>query len=359
MRSHFGYRAIVVGAAALLAATQVATDTGALVDGGGVAHASSACADPADPADPVTLSSVAQVELLVVGTWIRCDGPSQFGEVADGEVGVVVGADGRFYRVFEATDGTLVRAEGVDQEGAWTVLDLTNMNGPGHYQLNWTVLGRGTFITAPTFFESPPSLRLLDSMRGPTRLERWTGAAPIAGLPPGDGDERCGHPTQPITPVDVEQVRDLLVGTWTRCGDASVVGDPAGDVGLEFGSDGRFHRLVRAADGTIIRGAGAGLEGTWIVYDTEGSGIYQVDLQVEGRGVVVTLAVFLASPPFVRFTGFGIVPGADYLRGEPPADMPGSGSGTTVVLLTSAALITLLGVALRASSRLRVTPRAC
>lgn len=345
MRACIG-RAIVITAWALLAVAPGVTTTGVFADGGSaVAQRQVACTEPVGP---VTLASLEQVRALVVGTWIRCEGSPLFSQFADGEVGVEVDADGRFYRLFEAADGTLLRADGLDLEGTWAGIDTTAMNGPGSYQMNWKVMGL-TMITTPTFFESPPSLRL-GHATGFARYERWTGAAPVSGLPPGA--DRCGHPTGPITPASEEQFRDLLIGSWTLCGDTSALGDPTGEVGLEITADGHLHRLARTADGTIIRGVGPGQEFTWTVTDTtamNGPGSYQVDLQVAGGGTMILTAQFLGSPPFVRFIGMNAGPRADYLRGEPsPTTMPATGSYALASLLVLAGLVTLLGVAMRA-----------
>lgn len=349
MRSRIGHRAIVIGAWALLAVAPGVTTADVFANGGSaVADRLVACTEPAGP---VTLASLEQVRTLVVGTWIRCEGSPLFSQFGDAEVGVEVDADGRFYRLFEAADGTLLRADGLDLEGTWAVIDTTAMNGPGSYQMNWKVMGL-TKLTTPTFFESPPSLRLGQATDF-ARYERWTGAAPVSGLPPGA--DRCGHPTGPISPASEEQFRDLLIGSWTLCGDASALGDPTGEVGLEITADGHLYRLVRNADGTIIRGVGSGQEFSWTVTDTtamNGPGSYQVDLQVAGGGTMFLTAQFLESPPFVRFVGMNAGPRADYLRGEPlPRAMPATGSNGLAPLLILAALVTLLGVALRAVSR--------
>ncbi len=352
MRSRIGYQVIVVAAGAMIALAPVLPNAGAFADSGSAVaerRAPSACTEPAGP---VTLSSVAQVEGLLVGVWIRCEGPSVFGQVADGEVGMAVEANGSYYRLYQAADGSLLRADGLDQEGAWSVLDTTNVNGPGGYQVNWTPVGRGTFNTIPAFFESPPSFRLNES-RGSARYERWTGVAPVAGLPPGAGNGPCGHPTGPITLSSVEQVRELLVGTWILCGDTSVLGDPADEVGLEFTADGLFYRLVHGAGGRTIRAVNEP-QRSWTVTDItamNGPGWYQVDLLIVDGGSLITRPVFLTSPPFVHFLGIPTLATADYVRGEPPSAMPATGNGAMAGQLESAALIVLLGVALRAASR--------
>lgn len=320
---------------------------------------SSACSTPTDQ---VALTSVDQVAGLIAGTWIRCDGPPMFGDGSQGEVGVdVVG--GRFYRLYRADDGSLIRAEGVDQEGTLAILDTTSMNGPGSYQTNWKLLGQGTVIFTPSFFQTP-SVMGLAGMTGASHYERWTGAAPTPGRPPGTNPGACGNATTPIALISVTQVQDLLVGPWTRCGSGSAIGNPAGEAGLVFAADGTFRRLVRAADGTVVPASGVGQEGTWVVRDTtsmNGPGSYQVDLTVDGSGTYISAPVFLASPTTVRFVGTQVQ--ADYISGQPPDAAPGSpqaptelpptGDTTVVILLISAALMVLLGLTARAVTRHR------
>ena len=167
---------------------------------------SSACSTPTDE---VVLTSVDQVAGLIDGTWIRCDGPPLFGDGTEGEVGVDVVGD-RFYRVYRAADGSLIRAEGIDQEGALAILDTTGTNGLGSYQTNWKLLGQGTAIFRPSFFQSPSVMGL--RMTGTAHYERWTGAAPTPGVPPGTSPSACGDRITPIALTSVAQAHDLRVG---------------------------------------------------------------------------------------------------------------------------------------------------
>lgn len=311
------------------------------------------------PTDEVVLTSVDQVAGLIDGTWIRCDGPPLFGDGTEGEVGVDVVGD-RFYRVYRAADGSLIRAEGIDQEGALAILDTTGTNGLGSYQTNWKLLGQGTAIFRPSFFQSPSVMGL--RMTGTAHYERWTGAAPTPGVPPGTGPSACGDRITPIALTSVAQAHDLLVGPWTHCAGGSPIGNPDGEAGLEFTADGRFRRLVRGADGAIVPGSGDGQEGTWTVIDTtsmNGPGWYQVSLTVDGRGAYgSSLVFFVTSPMTVRFVGMQGL--ADYVSGQPPADapsthvpsdLPPTGDSTVLILLISAATMVLLGGTLRAVSR--------
>lgn len=360
MRTRIQRRVAAAVAALGLAGTLLAVGSGATVAARQEAHqeqASNACSTPTDQ---VELTSVEQVAGLIAGTWIRCDGAPLFGDGSDGEVGVDVVGD-RFYRLYRSADGALIRADGLDQEGALRILDTTVINGAGSYQSNWKLVGQGTFIFSPSFFQSP-SMMDLAGTTGSSRYERWTGPAPTSGLPPGTIATACGNPTTPIALTSLTQVQDLLVGSWTRCGEGSAIGNPDGEAGLEFISDGSFRRLVRSADGTVVPGSGIGDHGTWTVIDTtsiNGPDSYQLDVTVDGSGRYITAPVFLASPMSVRFVGTQMQ--ADYVRDQPsntapttpnvPTKLPATGDDTVVVVLISASLMVFLGLAFRAGSR--------
>jgi len=49
---------------------------------------------------------------------------------------------------------------GWGNEGGWTVVDTSAMNGPGTYQLNLKIDGEGTVVTLPVFSSGPPKMRL-------------------------------------------------------------------------------------------------------------------------------------------------------------------------------------------------------
>ncbi len=133
------------------------------------------------PQGPVDLTSVGQVEQLLVGTWLRCDGSTPFGPPAFGEVGVVFDPDGRFARVYEGADGSLIRASGLREEGTWTVVDTTEMNGPGAYQLDLTLSGAGTLPGFPAFLQDPPFFRFVAPEAGDYFASN---AQPVPGIPP-------------------------------------------------------------------------------------------------------------------------------------------------------------------------------
>jgi hypothetical protein len=275
----------------------------------------------ADPVGRVDLASVAQTESLLVGTWIQCEGEPLPYPPGD-NVGIQFDADGTYHRVYEV-DGSLVRTEGLLEQGTWDVIDTTAMNGPGAYQLNLTTLGSGTVILHPEFFGTPTTLLRATHMVGSAAFVPWTGAPPSDGVPPGVGVRPCGLPTDPVDLTSVAHVGQLLVNTWIRCGDNSALGPVLpGEVGLEIDVDGRFYRLYDDGQGGLIRASGDDQEGTWTIVDTtqmNGPGSYQLNLTL-GQGTRIGHVLVLQQPTQFRFLGD---PPADYQLWTGPAPVTG------------------------------------
>ncbi|MDY7106735.1 MAG: LPXTG cell wall anchor domain-containing protein [Actinomycetota bacterium] len=333
-------------AATVLVAALTTVDAHAQEAGGEPAsEVTAACPEPDERADPVELTSVADVEALFVGTWIRCgDGAAL--PPADGAVGFEVGADGRFQRVYEQADGSLVRTSGLEQEGTWSVVDLTDVAGPGAYQIDLQLLGSGVTLNRTTFFATPPSLSMVNTA-GLADYVRWTGDDPVDGVAPGGGDDPCANPDDPVSPASVAEVEDLFTGTWITCGDDSAFPDAEGAVGFQARPDGRFQRVYEQADGTLVRASGLGQEGTWSVVDntaTNGPGSYRVRLEMLGGGEMSHQVTFFATPVFLRLDNLGEPvdhlrwDGEDPVDGVPPGDHP-CGFPTDEVALTSVAQV--------------------
>lgn len=325
-----------------------------------------AAASCEDPLDPVELTSVEQVRSLLVGTWIRCAGPAFSGALVD-DVGLEVTADGRFYRVFELADDSLARATGPGQEGDWEVIDTTDMNGPGSYQVNWTLSSGGLITSFPAFFDSPPTLRT-ESGATPAYYQRWTGAPPDQGQPPATvGD--C-----PVLGAEIEpdSIESAIVGTWIRCAGAPpFLGATVDDIGIEVTADGRFHRLFRLPDGALARATGDRQEGTWEVVDR------QIDWNMLGSGTEIAHPTFYAEPTMLRLVEAVLGETAYFERwtGDPPvtvttttvttapattsttiaqsAALPATGQDATTKLAAWAALTGLVGIALVVTTRAR------
>ena len=220
-------------------------------------------------------------------------------------------------------DGSLVRTEGLLEQGTWRVIDTTDMNGPGSYQLDLTTLGSGTVITHPEFFGTPTQVLQTPHMGGSAAFVPWTGAPPTDGVPPGIGEGPCGLPTDPVDLTSVAQVGQLLVNTWIRCGDDSALGPVLpGEVGLDIDADGRFYRLYDDGQGGLTRTSGDDQEGTWTIVDTTAMnqpGSYQLNV-TQRQGTRTGHVIVLQQPTHFRFLAD---PSADYQLWTGPAQVPG------------------------------------
>lgn len=125
---------------------------------------------------------------MLVGAWTRCGTGSAIGDPTN-EAGLEFSADGRLQRLVRAADGTVASGSGPGNEGAWTVIDTTDMNGPGSYQVDLTVDGSGTRITFPVILAAPSAVRFVG----------MTGADHLRGRP-ADGVP-TPEPTAPQEPT--------------------------------------------------------------------------------------------------------------------------------------------------------------
>ncbi|MDY7101620.1 MAG: hypothetical protein S0880_10570 [Actinomycetota bacterium] len=319
MRDHRIVRAgwsIALGAAALgiLAALAVAAAPGA----GAQEGVPSTC--PAG-GEPVELTSVEQVEELFVGTWIHCDGAAVLAnDTVAGDIGVRFTADGRFHTVYEGPDGGLIYAEGLDQEGDWSVRDADT----GDYVVELDALA-GRFRWGLVEEVASPVV----TFNGGSYVA-WTGDDPVPGVPAEFADEPCGVPTDPVPLPSAAATVELLAGTWIRCSGSSPVFDtPGGDVGIELVEDGTFHLLFEAADGTLVRGEGERREGTWTVVTDPA--YTSVDLALSGASTYPRQAFLFETPPFLRLQR-QVSTFYDHVRwtGPPPVDGSAVASTTTV-----------------------------
>lgn len=123
---------------------------------------------------------IAQTESLLVGTWIQCEGEPLPWPPGD-YVGIQFDADGTYYLVYEV-GGSLVRTEGLLEQGTWRVIDTTEANGPGFYQLNLTTLGGGTATGRVVVLQQPIHFRFGGYSTADYQL--WNGPAPVPGDAP-------------------------------------------------------------------------------------------------------------------------------------------------------------------------------
>jgi hypothetical protein len=108
---------------------------------------------------------------------------------------------------------------------------------------------------------------------------------------------------------------NIIVGAWQQCSDSSVFG--TSEAGLLIDADGRWSKLA-LVDGQLNALHGWGNEGSWETIDTSimnGPGVYQLNLNIDGSGTVITIPQIAAEPELMRLDNQGTFFG-DYVRIE-------------------------------------------
>jgi hypothetical protein len=300
--------------------------------------------DCIEHADAVELSSAAEAEERLVGTWIRCaQATRKFVTYEGDDIGFEFTADGRFYRIYPDHSGGLIRARGLGQEGAWRISDPY----PAEFEVSPTLqlhlLGFGNFGDAITFHDDPDAIGIPHAK---FHYFRWTGDDPTPGTPAGVTEGFCGHPVDPVAVESSAEVEALLTGSWMVCEpDAGSGLVQPGVVGIEFGADGQFSRWVRADDGTVVRDESQ--PATWEVYPFDEDEVTwgsapEVVIASNGTEWWHVTPILLAEPPFLSFaySGGGLV------KGMPPASegpLPGTGADRVLLIALLAGAYVLVG----------------
>lgn len=129
---------------------------------GATCSAAEVCALQEQPIPAVSSQqgTMALVDRLL-GQWVLCGATSVFGT---NEAGLEFAADGSWYKLY-ASGGALVRGQGFDGQGTWSIVDTSAVNGTANpYQLNLNVGGGTGFIPLfPAFATNPRKMRLDNS----------------------------------------------------------------------------------------------------------------------------------------------------------------------------------------------------
>jgi hypothetical protein len=94
---------------------------------------------------------------LLIGKWSLCDTPSFFGSTD--EIGLLIADDGHWAKLASDGAGGTLEMEGAANRGMWELVDTSVMNGPGHFQINFTGLDGGIRMSAVVII-APAKLRL-------------------------------------------------------------------------------------------------------------------------------------------------------------------------------------------------------
>lgn len=129
-------------------------------------------------------------------------------------------------------------------------------------------------------------------------------------------EEACRRQPQGsrVTPTEAT-FRELLVGTWLLCDPISVFGTTE-DVGLVINADFTWQKLLRTDDGEVVAPSAWGQAGTWESLDTSsmnGPGFFQLNIAVNGSGMIYTHPVFAIEPDVMRLDNNGVFI-ADYAK---------------------------------------------
>ena len=117
--------------------------------------------------------------------------------------------------------------------------------------------------------------------------------------------------------VTREEVMALLVGRWQSCTASSIFG--TAEVGIDFGADGRWHKLFEQTGGELVRATAGDDHGRYeLLEHFEGNppGSFQLNL-TSGSGLgISTFPVFATYPAKLRLDNLGIHQ-TDYVRTTP------------------------------------------
>jgi len=214
----------------------------------------------------------------LAGTWILCTSTSTNTPEHDG---LVIDAGGTWKHIV-AHEGGFIEQLGFGSQGAFTVFDLTDYNGPNSRQLTFV-----RFMNDYAFSTDRGTLRLT-AVEGPQRYDNTYVRSDLVVGPPqpehavGEraGLAACESREAFVHGFDsVDALRDTLSGAWTFCNG----GLRAGAAGIAFAADGSYRHLD--ASGTTIA------TGRYELHDTSmmnGPGMTQVnltddDLRADGR----------------------------------------------------------------------------
>jgi hypothetical protein len=129
-----------------------------------------------------------------------------------------------------------------------------------------------------------------------------------------DARSACGSTPSGIRKAASESdFQRMIAGVWWLCNSSSVFGTD--EAGLLIKADGSWAKLA-SSDGTLRALGGWGNEGSWETIDTSmmnGSGVYQLNLQNDGSGTVITIPVFAQQPDLMRLDNEGVFRG-DYVH---------------------------------------------
>ena len=129
-------------------------------------------------------------------------------------------------------------------------------------------------------------------------------------------EEACQRQPQGNRATPTEAAfHELLVGTWLLCDPVSVFGT-ADEAGLVIHADFTWQKLLRTDGGELVPSSAWEQSGSWESLDTSsmnGPGIFQLNIAIDGSGMIYTHPVFAIEPDVMRLNNNGVFV-ADYAK---------------------------------------------
>lgn len=303
------------------------------IEGDAQQRATPAWCDAVEP-DIAHFNSEQSFTSALLGVWTQCGTETAF--CNSDQAGIEIAEQGRWYKLYADADGRLWRGRGWDRRGTWAIIDTSDFNGPGSYQLNLMIDGSGTIISHPVITSDGFTMRIDNNgvCRGHYVKSRPAEESPEAGksldgvpveATDGDAQQRASADLCVAPQADVAQFTsasgfvDGLLGVWTLCGEQSAFCSTE-ESGLELTADGRWYKLFADADGRLWRGRGWDRRGSFTIIDTSGgsngAGSYQLNLEIDGSGTVISHPVIASDGRAMRIDNNGVCTG-EYVRPGP------------------------------------------
>jgi hypothetical protein len=255
---------------------------------------------------------------LLIGDWQLCSASSVFCGMGDG--GFEIRRDGTWKRDRGANTDTTSFPE----SGTWTVLDSSDFNGAGIYQLNLNS-GQRSVGVIPAITADGVQMHLDNFSVCAGDYAKIKAQTPVEPTPtPVYADEirdrGCAMDAAAQVPFQSkDDLQNALVGYWALCSEQSPFCSNE-EAGLEIASDGRWYKLYADESGRLWRGLGWERRGTWKLLDAgppwNAPGTYQLNLEFLRGGIMMIRPELSGDRTQLHLNNNGACIG-DYAKAEP------------------------------------------
>jgi hypothetical protein len=226
----------------------------------------------------------------VTGVWELCQPPGLFGS---NDAGIEFRSDGRWSMLVRSASGSLLRDVGWDREGTWSATTGSELSMPAE--------GGGGAVSPVDFSSGRAKMRLsYTGVFNPEYVRVPAGTA--VGDVSRTGNDECTWPEGGVRPPSsTAEFTTAITHAWLLCRAPSVFSSE--EAGLEIRSDGRWSKLLRRADGSLVRATGTGNEGTWNLRDDTPNIVY---MDIDGGGGIAAHTSLAVRTTKVRLNNNGV-----------------------------------------------------